>query len=533
MHIPTTASPHLVLVQAVSVCIALNIVVLCLWTSPTIPTLNTADAAGINLYDGLNLLFVLAFALEALLKIAGYTFKEYIRDNRFDFFLVVASILGLAIVGFAGPDAQDQPHMRLLRCFRALRIFRLSHVSPSLLKMMRTIAFATPAVCNIMLVLCVFIFFYAQVGMSFLGTLVYDPYGSGFNRYANFETFTRAFHALWRMATGDAWSAQFADAYWNPHVPGVEAPPLAAVTVYFLLYMMFMGWVLISIFVAIVLDYFHDAGSDDGLQIAFEDVEEFQRKWLEFDVTNSAYINTIDLGLLLYACNPPLVAVKKRAASRDNIFAGNVFGAAGQWVRPKLSQLPAVLRDLDVPDHDGKLHFLEVCLALIQRATGIVSEEDLMAQLLRQHPKYLPSLTRLARITGSTSDPTISKEIIAKLREGLEATGLAEEAEAEQFAAGLDPAQKAPPSGVLGLLKRVMAVKPLEEEETPPQSPRAAGPAGKAGRQLAVWKADSLDTPAPLSSPTKRRRASLANWSKGTPEQNLLQLKLREDELEC
>ena len=362
--------------------------------------------------------------------------------------------------------------------------------------------------------------------MAFLGTLVYDPYGAGFNRYANFETFPRAFHSLWRMATGDGWSAQFADAYWNPHVPGVNAPPVAAVTVYFLLYMMFMGWVLLSVFVAIILDYFRAAGSEDGLQIALEDIEEFQRKWLEFDVTNSAYINTLDLGLLLYACNPPLVAVRKRAANRENIFAGNVFSAAGEWVRPKLSQLQAVLRDLDVPDHDGKLHFLEVSLALMQRVTGVVSEEALMAQLLRQHPKYLPSLTWLAKITGSTSDPYISREIIAKLKEGLEATGLAEEAEAEQFAAGQDPADRAPPSGIMGLLKRMMKVKPLVEEEAPAESPRTAGTMVVAG---------GADPPGPLSgSPTggspERRRASLIKWSKGSPQKTLRSKSERADD---
>ena len=38
--------------QAVAVAIALDIVLLCLWTSPTIPTLNETDQAGINVYDG-------------------------------------------------------------------------------------------------------------------------------------------------------------------------------------------------------------------------------------------------------------------------------------------------------------------------------------------------------------------------------------------------------------------------------------------------------------------------------------------------
>ena len=364
-----------------------------------------------------------------------------------------------------------------------------------------------------------------QVGMAFLGTLVYDPHGGGFNRHANFETFPRAFHSLWRMATADHWSQQLADAYWNPHVPGVSAPPNAAVAAYFLLYMTFMGWVLASVFVAIVLDYFHEAGRDDGLQVGFEDVAEFQRKWLEFDAANSAYIPTIDLGLLLYACNPPLVAVRKSERSRDNIFSGNLFGATGQWVRPKLSQLPAVLRELDVPDHDGRLHFLEVSLALLQRVTGVVSEEALMAQLLQRHPKYLPSLKQLAKTTGFTSDPYISKEIVAKLREGLEATGLAAEAEEEQFPSGADPSLKgaAGQPGFFGLLRRMLAVR--REEEAPAEGVRQAKAAG------------GLDIPAPLSpSPNQRRRSSgsLATWSKGTPEQNLAEQKLeRVDNLEC
>ena len=152
------------------------------------------------------------------------------------------------------------------------------------------------------------------------------------------------------------------------------------------------------------------------------------------------------------------------------------------------------------------------------------------AQLLRQHPKYLPSLTRLARITGSTSDPYISREIIAKLKEGLEATGLTEEAEAEQFAAGLDPADKAPPSGVMGLLKRMMKVRPLVEEEAPAESPRMTGTMVVHGGADSPGSFSGSPTG---SSPGKRRRASLANWSKGSPQKTLRSKSERADDLEC
>ena len=115
---------------------------------------------------------------------------------------------------------------------------------------------------------------------------------------------------------------------------------------------------------------------------------------------------------------------------------------------------------------------------------------------------------------------------MAKLKEGLEATGLAEEAEAEQFAAGQDPADRAPPSGIMGLLKRMMKVKPLVEEEAPAESPRTAGTMVVAG---------GADPPGPLSgSPTggspERRRASLIKWSKGSPQKTLRSKSERADD---
>ena len=40
-----------------------------------------------------------------------------------------------------------------------------------------------------------------------------------------------------------------------------------------------------------------------GVSIKYDDIESFQRKWLEFDVRSTSYIRTVDLGLLLYACS--------------------------------------------------------------------------------------------------------------------------------------------------------------------------------------------------------------------------------------
>ena len=141
-----------------------------------------------------------------------------------------------------------------------------------------------------------------------------------------------------------------------------------------------------------------------------------------------------------------------------------------------------------------------------------------MAQLLESHPQYLPSLKRLAKISGSTSDPYISSEILSHLKKGLEATGLLEQAEQEQFPSGKAAENAAEPTGLRGLLKRLLAVKPVE-----------ATPAESARRPLPTTRAAGFNTPVPLekgSSPRKKRRALLANWSKEVPID-------KEDDLEC
>lgn len=360
---------------------------------------------------------------------------------------VLASTVVLLGSAASEDSLADRQEMRWLRCARAARIVKLSQLSPSLLKMMQTLLYASNSIINITIGIALFTFAYAQFGMSVLGTLLYDHEGVGVSRHANFETASRSFSALVRMSTGDSWTAMLADAVHNPHVPGVEPPPTALIYFYFLFYMGFMGWVLVSIFVAVILDYFNDSDSKMAIDIKFDDIESFQRKWLEFDVSSTSsipilaftlthtptfaraqvrstsYIRTVDLGLLLYACKPPLVGVQLE--QRDGLFF-----AGSQLVRPNLTQLEAMLVELDIPEHDGSVHFLEVLLALLQRLTGVIHEEQMMAQLLALHPKYVDSVKKMPAITGSTADAFVRDSIMQHLRRGLKATGLLELEEA-------------------------------------------------------------------------------------------------------
>ena len=109
---------------------------------------------------------------------------------------------------------------------------------------------------------------------------------------------------------------------------------------------------------------------------------------------------------------------------------GSFYGLTKpRQVPPNLAQMEGILVDLDAPDRDGTVHFLEVLLALLQRLTGVVHEEQLMAKLMQMHPKYLDSIKKMKRVTGSTSDKLITASIMMHLKRGLAANGLLAEFE--------------------------------------------------------------------------------------------------------
>jgi len=226
------------------------------------------------------------------------------------------------------------------------------------------------------------------------------------------------------MSTGDAWSAMLADAVHNPHIARIEPPPSWVVYAFFIC---FVGWVLIAIFVAVMLDYFNDSNYEEGISVKFDDIASFQRKWLEFDPQGTSFMRTNDLGLLLFACKPPLVGVQLEQS--EDTFSFFRSASSFKLVQPNLAQLETLVIELDVPDHNGSVHFLEVLLALLQRLTGVVHEERIMAQLLTVHPMYVESIKRMPAITGSTADEAVKISLMGHLRRGLQATGLLDELE--------------------------------------------------------------------------------------------------------
>ena len=76
----------------------------------------------------MNYSFVVFFFLEAALKILALSFFGYFSRifNRFDFLVVVASIVELAYFEISGADPDEGASVTAFRGFRLIRVMRLT-----------------------------------------------------------------------------------------------------------------------------------------------------------------------------------------------------------------------------------------------------------------------------------------------------------------------------------------------------------------------------------------------------------------------
>eukprot|EP00002_Diphylleia_rotans_P018405 TRINITY_DN3563_c0_g1_i3.p1 TRINITY_DN3563_c0_g1~~TRINITY_DN3563_c0_g1_i3.p1 ORF type:complete len:211 (+),score=36.92 TRINITY_DN3563_c0_g1_i3:339-971(+) len=174
--------------------------------------------------------------------------------------------------------------------------------------------------------------------------------GFGINTHANFETFFRAIITLFRIMTFDNWS--------EIHEGCSVQPPLCSqdlgncgepqvATIFFIFFGIFASFVILNIYVAVILENFQTASLEDSALIKEEHIERFCQIWTSMAfASDPSLISTDKLEKLLRIIGPPL-------------------GANG----PKKEMLQ-MMGELNIPDHEGSVHFLEVLVALTKRVYG-------------------------------------------------------------------------------------------------------------------------------------------------------------------
>lgn len=153
--------------------------------------------------DVINYIFAIVFGFEAAIKMIGYGFAHYFRSgwNKFDFFIVVTSVLSI-FISFTS-TISIKGAVTIVRAFRILRIARLIRRAKSLHLIFNTFLITLPALVNVGGLLFLLVYFYSILGMQLFGTVKRNGV---FTETLNFENFTNAFCAMCAVATGDGWN---------------------------------------------------------------------------------------------------------------------------------------------------------------------------------------------------------------------------------------------------------------------------------------------------------------------------------------
>merc|ERR550539_421720 len=189
-----------------------------------------------------NLFFVCLFTCEMLLKMYALGFSGYMVSlfNRFDFVVVVSSIMEFVLVN---QEIMPPLGMSVLRCIRLLRAFKVTRYWASMGNLVKSLVNSIASI-NALLVLLIFIF--ALLGMQIFG-----------GRFANeesrstFNNFGQSCLTVFQILTGEDWNVVMYDgiqAYGG--IKGLGA--IAAL--YFIILFVTGNFILLNVFLAIAVD---------------------------------------------------------------------------------------------------------------------------------------------------------------------------------------------------------------------------------------------------------------------------------------
>ena len=262
--------------------------------------------------------------------------------------------------------------LRVVRVFRLGRLLRFFDGAKGIRQLLFTIVKSAPALLNIGTLLFLIMFIYAIMGMNFF---MYVKEAGAFNAVVNFKTFGSSMCLLFRISTAAGWNGVLEAAMISP--PKCNATkraelqnnndcgsPLLAV-IYFVSYIAVIVLIMINMYIAVILENFNQAQSQDEAGITEDDLEAFYTCWEQFDPKATQFIKYYQLPDFLDALDGPLRVPKPN-----------------YWF----------LEENEIPVKDRhKVHCLDIMASVIKRAIGEVEggeSTDFLSVMTKVEEKY-------------------------------------------------------------------------------------------------------------------------------------------------
>ena len=354
----------------IMVIIFLNLIIMAINFDGTDPTYQ-------KFLDIANLIFTSIFIVECVLKIialgpCGYF---YFGWNRFDFFVVVASIADLIIANIDGINAsflKSFQIIRVLRVLRVTRVLRLIKALKSLEKLLQTLRWSVNALANVFILMFLIFCIFAILGCYLYEVIMYEDYKDEIrymNIFYNFDNFYNAFLLCFRCSTGEDWPSIMLELAFidDTYVQDYQA----------YLYMIIMHFIttviMLNLFLMVTLQQY-----DEFTGKSYNPVEMYENFVEEYKAAWNKYSSSKDDGFRM----------KKILVT--NFFVEFNWKKLNFPEQNRLEHIKKYVTDLDlISDQENYIYFHDVLLKIVAKQMGSKVDRTLSsnAVLFREEKK--------------------------------------------------------------------------------------------------------------------------------------------------
>lgn len=306
-----------------------------------------ADQMYILVLNRINLVCTYLFIVEAGLKILGLGYKEYFyyNWNKFDFFVVLASIINLIMEAHSESDIsilRTAPQLiRVIRVLRVTKIFRIFNFLRPLQHLILVVSYALPNIINVLLLLSLVFMIFAILGAFLFGNITS---GARIDQYTNFKDFHHALFTLWRVSTGEDYPLIMSDCVHNVGKSSI---------LYFVSFIGLTTFLMLDLFISIVIETYEDYESNpNSILVNFADkLENFKTVWGKY--TQDSY------GIRIYYTLLPKLMID----------LGPELGVSEDLPLEKIIKVLNVI-DMNI-DNEGFTYFHDMLYAVMRRKYAI------------------------------------------------------------------------------------------------------------------------------------------------------------------
>ena len=331
-----------------------------------------------------NYVFTGIFIAECLLKLWAYFPPAYFHSawNRFDFFVVVASIVDLVVANIDGIDAaflKSFQIIRVLRVLRVTRVLRLVKALKGLEKLIQTLTWSISALANVFILMVIIFCIFAILGCYFYDTITYRKYKDKFmyiNEYYNVDNFYNSFLLTFRSATGEAWPNMMMELAFVD----TEVVAEAYAYIYMILSNFVNSIIMLNLFLMVTLQQY-----DEFTNKNYNPIEKFESFLTEFNNSWNKFTTPEDEGF----------RIKKGLII--NFFMDYNWKKLNFPEKGKLEYVKKFVSDLKLRSDQDKVYYHDVICKIIisQLGSQVDKEKPDNALILKTEKKVQEEIKRL------------------------------------------------------------------------------------------------------------------------------------------